>query len=204
MGKSAQLTFNDPAPDLSLLDVKGKEIKLSKLWKKKPLVLAFTRHFGCPQCKEMTDQLVTIKPELEKQGLNLAVITQGTLEQAKAFCKERAPGVYCLSDPDRRAYRAYGLERGSLYQTLLSPHIWRSNKKLKEIRGWKPESPPKGQDAFVMSGTFIVGTDGLIRMPYYYEDIADHPPVELLLKGLLGMDWNQPLEGPLIPENGEE
>jgi peroxiredoxin len=203
MPNIAHLKFNDPAPDLELSDTSGKKVRLSSLWAKRPLVLAFTRHFGCPQCKEMTDQLVQVQPELEEQGLNLVIVTQGTQEQAAVFRQERAPGILCLADPNRQAYTAYGLSRGSTYQTLLSPNIWRSNKHLKETHGWTPEPPPPGQDAFLMSGTFIIGTDGIIRLPYYYEDIADHPPVELLLHGLMGMKWDTPLESPIHPEDGE-
>ena len=200
MSKLAHLKFNDPAPDISVLDTEGKPIQLSDFWKHQTLVLAFTRHFGCPQCKEMTDELCQARPELEAHGLALVIVTQGTPDQAKAFCADRAPGVTCLADPDRAAYTAYGLGRGSLYQTLISPNIWKSNKRLKETKGIFPEPPPAGQDAFVMSGTFIIGTDGRIRLPYYYEDIADHPPVDLLLKGIMGMDWSKPIEGTITPE----
>lgn len=197
MQKLAHLKFNDPAPDISVLDAEGKPIQLSALWKKQALVLAFTRHFGCPQCKEMMDELHRARPELDKRGLTLAIVTQGTPELAKAFCEERAPGATCLADPERRAYAAYGLGRGTSYQTLISPNIWKSNKRLKETKGWSPETPPAGQDAFVMSGTFIIGTDGRVRLPYYYEDIADHPPVDLLLHGLMGLEWSEPFEKPL-------
>jgi peroxiredoxin len=203
MQNPAHLKFNDPAPDISVLDTEGKSIQFSALWKKQTLVLAFTRHFGCPQCKEMMDELHQARPELETRGLRLVIVTQGTPELAKAFCAERAPGATCLADPERRAYRAYGLGRGTAYQTLISPNIWKSNKRLKETKGWSPESPPAGQNAFVMSGTFIIGTDGRVRLPYYYEDIADHPPVELLLKGFMGMDWSKPIEAPIQPEAGE-
>jgi peroxiredoxin len=203
MSKLIHLKFNDPAPDVSVLDTDGKPVQLSKLWKKQTLVLAFTRHFGCPQCKEMVDELHTIRPELKKRGLTLAIITQGTPEQAKAFCADRTPGATCLADPDRKAYTAYGLGRGTSYQTLISPKIWKSNKRLKETKGWTPEPPPAGQDAFVMSGTFIIGKDGRVHLPYYYEDIADHPPVELLLKGFMGMDWSIPIEGSIQPESEE-
>ena len=200
MSNLAHLKFNDPAPDIPVLDAEGKPVQLSALWKKQTLVLAFTRHFGCPQCKEMMDELHTARPELEARGLTLAIVTQGTPELAKAFCAERAPGATCLADPERRAYAAYGLGRGTTYQTLISPNIWKSNKRLKKTKGWKPETPPAGQDAFVMSGTFIIGTDGRVRLPYYYEDIADHPPVELLIKGIMGMDWSKPIEGSIQPE----
>ncbi len=199
MPKPALLKFNDPAPDLSLPDTTGQLVRLSSLWKERVLVLAFTRHFGCPQCKEMVDALAHAAPLFEQQSIGLAFVTQGTPEAARDFCQQRAPGLLCLSDPQRRAYRAYGLERASIWQTFLSWRVWQSNKRLQKERGWKPEMPPPGQDAMQMSGTFVIGTDGRIRLPFYYDDIADHPPVDLLLHGVMGVDWKQPFEGPVAP-----
>ena len=199
MAKLAHLKFNDMAPDVELLTVDGERLRLSTLWKAHTLLLSFTRHFGCPQCKEMMDELYQSQPLLAERGLQLAIVTQGTPEQAKAFCAGRAPGAICLADQERAVYAAYGLARGSLWQTLLSPRIWISNLRLQFGKGFAPEAPPKGQDAFVMSGTFVIGPDGRIRLPYYYEDIADHPPLDLLLHGLMGMDWGKPLEGVITP-----
>ena len=199
MSKLAYLKFNDPAPDLELLDTAGKSVTLSSLWKNKVLVLAFTRHFGCPQCKEMVDTLSNSAREIEAGGLRLAFVTQGTPEAAKAFCEERAHGQLCLADPERVAYRAYGLERANIWQTFLSWQVWQSNKRLKKERGWNTDLPPAGQDAMQLAGTFVISTDGRIRLPYYYDNIADHPPVDLLLHGVMGMDWNQPFEGPVAP-----
>ena len=199
MPKLAHLKFNDPAPDLELLNTAGKPVQLSSLWTEQVLVLAFTRHFGCPQCKEMVDALSTAAPEFKQSNLALAVITQGTPEAAKAFCEERAPGQLCLADPERKAYQAYGLERANIWQTFLSWRVWQSNKRLKEERGWNTDLPPEGQDAMQLAGTFVISTDGRIRMPYYYDNIADHPPVDLLLHGVMGMDWNQPFEGSVAP-----
>ena len=199
MSKIAHLKFNDPAPDLELLDTDGKPVSLSSLWEGQVLLLAFTRHFGCPQCKEMVDTLYKAAPEIKSNGLGLAFVTQGTPEAAKAFCEERAPDQRCLADPGRIAYRAYGLERATIWQTFLSWRVWQSNKRLKRERGWNTDLPPAGQDAMQMAGTFIIGTDGRVRLPYYYDDIADHPPVDLLLHGVMGMDWNQPFEGPVAP-----
>jgi peroxiredoxin len=204
MSNLAHLKFNDPAPDVQVLDTEGNPVQLSSYWRKHTVVLAFTRHFGCPQCKEMLDELNAARPEFEAHGLDLVIVTQGSPEQAKAFCADRAPGAICLADPDRQAYSAYGIGRGTLYQTLISPNIWRSNKQLKETKGITPEPPPPGQDAFIMSATFIIGADGLIRLPYYYEDIADHPPVELLLKGFVGMDWSKPIVGTIQPEHEDD
>ena len=195
-----KLKFNDAAPDTEVTAADGTRIKLSSLWQNKVLVLAFTRHFGCPQCKEMLDELVTGYPELVGAGLSLAVVTQGTLDQTKEFCAERAPGILCLSDPERKVYAAFGLERGTLRQTFLSAQVWKSNRTLKKTRGWNTELPPPGQDSMLMSGTFVIGPDGLVRLPYYYDTIADHPPLDLLVKGILGTDWKKPLGSPITPD----
>lgn len=192
MATISHLKFNDPAPDVTLLDANGDPVQLSTLWKKKVLVLAFTRHFGCPQCKEMVDQLIDSHQSLTERGLHLAIVSHASATDAKAFCDQRAPSATCLADPDRSAYRAYGLYRGTLWQTLISPRIWQSNRRLARTKGYKPEVPLPGQDAYQMSGTFVIGTDGRIRLPYYYEDIADHPPVDLLLHGIMGVDWDKP------------
>jgi len=200
MQNITHLKFNDPAPDLELQDVNGMPVQLASLWKKQVLLLAFTRHFGCPQCKEMVDQLVAALPALKAKNLALAIVTQGTPEQAKAFCEQRAPGVLCLADPERKVYAAYGLEHASIWQIFLSRNVWRSNRRLKRERGWNAEWPPQGQDALQMAGTFVIAPDGRIRLPYYYDDIADHPPADLLLHGVMGMEWDQTFDGPVAPK----
>jgi peroxiredoxin len=199
MPNLAHLKFNDPAPNLELQDVNGKPVQLASLWKKQVLLLAFTRHFGCPQCKEMVDHLVVASPAFKDKNLTLAIVTQGTPEEAKVFCAERAPGLLCLADPERKAYQAYGLERANVWQSFLSLNVWRSNRRLKRERGWNTDLPPRGQDAMQMAGTFVIAPDGRVRLPYYYDDIADHPSVDLLLHGVMGMEWDQKFDGPVAP-----
>lgn len=200
MPRRAQLKFNDPAPNLALWDVNRNTVVLSSLWKNQVLILAFTRHFGCPQCKAMVDQLVHASPDLAARNLLLAIVTQGTPEEAKGFCEQNAPGVLCLADPKRTAYQAYGLERASLWQIFLSLNVWSSNRRLKRERGWTTELPPHGQDAMQMAGIFVIAQDGRIRLPYYYDNIADHPSLDLLLYGVMGMDWTQTFDGPVAPK----
>jgi len=77
MANKKQINFNQPAPHVSVRDTAGKPVRLSTLWEKKPLLLAFTRHFGCTQCKEMLDELVEGKERIQQAGLDIAVITQG-------------------------------------------------------------------------------------------------------------------------------
>ena len=202
MKKRHLLNFNDLAPDLEVLDVKGRAVRLSSLWAKRPLVLAFTRHFGCTQCKEMLDELVAGRAKIKKAGLDIAVVTQGVPEETKLFSEEHAPGLKALSDPQRQAYQAYGLERGSIFQTFLNIKVWIAVSNARK-KGYQVETPPEGQDALQMSGTFIISPQGRILLPFYYDHIADHPALDLLLEGVLATPWDQPFEGP-IGVNEEE
>lgn len=196
MKNSKHLNFNSPAPDLVLLDIHKQEVQLSTLWAGQPLILAFTRHFGCTQCKEMLEELVSAHEKIKSAGLSIAVITQGTPESTALFAEKFAPGLLCLADPDRKAYTAYGLERGTLRQTFLNLKVL-SAVRASQKKGYKVEVPPEGQDAMLMSGTFIIGTNGKILLPYYYDNIADHPSLELFLNGVLSTDWNKPFEDPI-------
>jgi peroxiredoxin len=196
MPKKNQLSFNRSAPDIRLQTTSGEPIQLASLWQERPLLLAFTRHFGCTQCKEMLEELVAGREEIEQAGLNIVVVMQGTLEETARFSERFAPGLLCLSDPEREAYKAYGLERGNLYQTFLNPKIWSAIAKANK-KGYRVETPPPGQDAMQMSGTFIISKMGRIILPFYYDHIADHPPLDLLLSGVLSTPWDQSFDGPL-------
>ncbi len=198
MKNSNRLHFNQQAPDLELLNTAGKTVTLSSLWKKRPLILAFTRHFGCTQCKEMLDELMEGKERIAQAGLGVTVVTQGSPGATNLFMKQYAPDLLALSDPERMAYHAYGLERGSIFQTVLNPKVIRAVRESAR-KGYKLEEPPEGQDAMQMSGTFIISQEGKVLLPFYYDNIADHPPLDLLLEGVLSTKWDDEFEGPIGP-----
>jgi len=198
MVKNNQLNFERRAPDLTLLNTSGEPVQLSSLWTQQPLLLAFTRHFGCTQCKEMLEELVNGKERIAQAGLGIAVVMQGTPGTTALFAQQYAPGLLCLADSDRRAYQAYGLERGNLFQTFLNPQVWKAISRSRK-KGYKVEPPPAGQDAMQMSGIFVISRQGQIELPYYFDHIADHPPLDLLLNGVLSTRWDQPFAGPVGP-----
>lgn len=99
MKNTKRLNFNQAAPDMILLDVHGKKVKLSNLWAKRPLLLVFTRHFGCTRCKEMLDEIVAGRNRIEKSGLEIAIIMQGTPQATAEVSREFALGLLCRVDP---------------------------------------------------------------------------------------------------------
>ncbi len=198
MTRLKQLNFYAEAPDIELRDTLDQPVQLSSLWAEKTLVLAFTRHFGCTQCKEMLAELVAAQEHIRGNGMSIAVVTQGTPASTAQFAATFAPGLDCLADPERKAYQAYGLTRGSIWQTFLNRQVWAAIKRATK-KGFKVEPPPAGQDAMQMSGTFIINTQGRILLPFYYDNIADHPSIDLFLNGVLNTKWDKNFEGPIGP-----
>jgi hypothetical protein len=90
------------------------------------------------------------------------------------------------------------LERGNIFQTFLNLKVWSSIRKSRQ-KGYRVEPPPPGQDSMQMSGIFIISRDGMVQLPYYFDNIADHPPLELLLSGVLSTRWDHTFSGPVGP-----
>ena len=40
---------------------------------------------------------------------------------------------------------------------------------------------------------------GRVILPFYYDNIADHPALDLILGGVLATNWQAPFEGPIGP-----
>jgi peroxiredoxin len=45
-GLRARLAIGDAAPDVAVFDVSGRNVALSEMWRRGPVVLTFLRHFG--------------------------------------------------------------------------------------------------------------------------------------------------------------
>lgn len=109
-------------------------------------------------------------------GADIVAILQGTPEQIGEFCSSRGIPFPCLSDPERRAYKAFALRRGSLFQ-ILGPQVL-----LKGI-GAAAQGFFMGKivgDEFQMPGVFIVDR-GIVRFAHYSKNAADNPEENILL-----------------------
>jgi len=114
------------------------------------------------------------------RGATVALITMGTPPETDAFCHSHAVPFLCLSDPARKSYRTYGLERTSWFQMITGRTVSRLIAALAEGHGG---GRPVG-DIMQMPGVFMVDSQGILRYIYRYRDIADNPPNEELLQAL--------------------
>ena len=64
--------------------MQGQPIRLSSLWQQRPVLLAFTRHFGCTQCKEMLRELKAWNDRMDKENRPSMKITFKSVMQTVA------------------------------------------------------------------------------------------------------------------------
>ncbi len=117
-------------------------------------------------------------------GADVAGVLMGSPASVGDFCRERGTSFACYADPDRAAYRAFGLAAGPPTRWLLNPNIVRQGARLLR-RGVAVGLPHTGQDVRQMPGTFVVARGGTVRLAHYGADAADNPDMEVIL-GALG------------------
>ncbi len=110
-------------------------------------------------------------------------MAQGDPEQAQALCDRFQAPFPCLADPKRAGYRAFGLERGSLWEVIGPAAIVRG---LQAARKGHHIEKVVG-DAFQMPGTFIIDRAGTVRYARYARHSGDHPATDELIAALRGM-----------------
>jgi peroxiredoxin len=122
------------------------------------------------------------------QELNTQVwiISFGTQASVQVWLEETCAPFPVLLDPDREAYRAYGLER-SLLRSWNLKTIKRYAQLLTKGRRWRGIQGDSAQ----LGGDFIVDKSGVVRLAYPSHDPTDRPPVADLLDILAQL--NEPL-----------
>jgi peroxiredoxin len=114
--------------------------------------------------------------EVETLNAHVVVISFGTTLGAQTWLQETGAPFTLLLDPDRTAYRAFGLER-SLVRSW-GPGVWLQYARLLLAgRRWRGIQGDSGQ----LGGDFLVDANGIIRLAYRSHDPTDRPSVSQLL-----------------------
>jgi predicted nucleic-acid-binding Zn-ribbon protein/peroxiredoxin len=103
----ANARFN--APDLTLVRDDGVEVQLSSLWAERPLVLVFFGELTNPFTGDNAAQLRDADEAFAKVDADIAAIVTGAPQQSLPFRHHLLLPYPLLSDPDRRAFEAFGV-----------------------------------------------------------------------------------------------
>lgn len=169
----------DRAPDVTVRDETGADTRLRDLWAEAPrgLALVFVRHFGCPFCRAHVVLLRNARARFDEEGVRVAVVGMGTPEQCARFRRRYDLSFPVLSDPDRVAYRAYGLGEASAGQVRGWPEI--AGGVQLALRGFLPGR--RIGNARQLAGDFLIDRDGVLRYVRRSRRAADVPPPDALL-----------------------
>ena len=97
---------------------------LGALSHRQPTMIVFTRHLGCPFCREVLQILAARRAGIEATGVQLALVHMATEEQAAPFFARYGLGdLPRFSDPKKHLYKAFGLGRMRLVE-FLTPRFW--------------------------------------------------------------------------------
>jgi peroxiredoxin len=158
------------APDLELLDDAGKPRRLAEFWSQRPAVVVFVRHLGCPFCREEAARLKRDAPRFAAAGAEVVLITMSPPEDAAEFRKRFDLPFSVLSDPDQRAYQAFGVPRGGI-MSYMGPRTWGPG--LAAVLKYGVGVPVG--DVTQLSGGYVVDTHGAIRYAHPSKHSVDLP-----------------------------
>lgn len=111
--------------------------------------------------------------EIDRLGVRVVVVAFAPHESLAGYQhRQRLDHIQVLSDPDRRAYQAFGLGRGTLLRVWLDPRVWARYAQL-VLRGRRPE--PAHEDTLQLGGDALVSADGRIAWIYRSRGPEDRP-----------------------------
>ncbi|MCI0555901.1 MAG: redoxin domain-containing protein [Anaerolineae bacterium] len=118
-------------------------------------------------------------PEFESLNTRIVVISFSQPDQARIWLDETSAPLTLLLDPERKAYRAYGLEY-SIFRSW-APNVWLSYVQLiLNGRKWRGIQDDSGQ----LGGDVVVDSNGRVRLIYRSHDPTDRPDIHTLLAAL--------------------
>jgi peroxiredoxin len=89
----------------------GQEIALSDFRGKSNVILFFIRETTCPQCRTHVAQLGRMQDQFREAGAEIVVILGNDLDTAKIYADGIDLPFPILSDPERKIYHLYELEK---------------------------------------------------------------------------------------------
>ena len=122
--------------------------------------------------------------ELSRAGGEVLVISFDAPERIESFQRALDLPMTIAADPDRTAYDAYGLRRGSFWKVWHPRVLWRYVKLVRA--GMKLRRPKRGEDLSQLGGDFVIGPDRELRFVHVSRSPDDRPAATVLVDAVRG------------------
>lgn len=167
------LGVGDMAPDFSLPNAFGKQVRLGDLLSEGPVILVFYRGAWCPYCNLQLRGLHQTLPHIEKQGARLVAVTPQHPDHSRQQVVDDGYPFEILSDLDDEVMKSYRLffevpqDLSDLYKRRFSLDLAQYN----------------GEDRYVLPvpATYIIDRDGSIKAAFVDLNYRQRPePADIL------------------------
>jgi len=145
------------------------------LWtlsQRQPVLVVFVRHAGCTFCREAVHDVGQQHDQIAADGVKPVIVHMGSVNDGLALRKwSGRTDLEMISDPDRRLFRAFDLQLGTLCQLSGPFVIWRA------LFGGTVFKYGFGQmigNGMQLAGAFVVD-HGRIVSSYRHQTTADRP-----------------------------
>ncbi|AEL25499.1 peroxiredoxin-like family protein [Cyclobacterium marinum] len=165
------------APDFSLPNATGQQVKLSEKIKNGPVILTWYRGGWCPYCNLTLHHLQQFLPDFQKQGAHLLALTPELPDNSISTSEKHNLTFEVLSDIDNQVAKQYGIvfklteEVANVYQDKFDLHAYNGNE----------------DNELPLAATYIIGQDGIIKYAFLDSDYRNRANPEDLLAFLKSM-----------------
>ena len=169
------------APDFTLPDVFGKQVTLSELLQRGPVVVTFYRGEWCPFCNLMLHAYQNILPQIQALGASLVAISPQTPDHSLSTLEKKELTFTVLSDVGNTVARQYKLVFALQEQfRALYTSIGSDVPTFDGDNSWELPMP----------GTFIIDQESVIRLAFVHEDHTRRLEPAALLDSLRALKDN--------------
>jgi peroxiredoxin len=160
-------------------DERDRDVELATLWRDKPAVLVFMRHFGCIHCRDHVADLLRARPTISTAGAEIFLIGNGSPSFIDGFRDQTGWSGAVYTDPSLAAYRAAELVR-SVGATLDPRSLGKAARAL--FRGQRQGSTQG--DQWQQGGVVVVDTAGTVRWHHASSRPGDNASAAQILAAL--------------------
>ena len=147
----------DGAPDFSLPSQDGRVLTLSERLRQGPVVLLFVRGGWCPFCTMTLRGYQDFLPAFHEQGADLLAITPQPSRTCSQIAERDLLAFPTLSDQGNQVADRYGI--GYELELGLRPMHLRLGHDLPRLNG-------TGNWRIPLPATFVIGTDGIVKLSH--------------------------------------
>lgn len=119
------------------------------------------------------------RERLADVGCSVLVVSQAKPRILEMYERRQPRSVPVVCDPERAAYRAFGLERTTLGTFLRPKVLWGYFRGM--FRGQGVKKPYEGEDVLQLGGDFILNRARRVVFSYPSADPTDRPSIESII-----------------------